>query len=104
MLVHRADIKPQNIPVLVRRLQRRNDVLERVLPRVGDELVRLGVQLQEVHVGVDPYSTQVFAEKVMFLMENKAKRESLAINGLISVKSFAKENVVLKWEQLINNI
>lgn len=53
---------------------------------------------------VDPNSTEVFAEKVMFLMKNNAKRESVALKGLASVNSFAKENVVLKWEQLISNL
>ena len=53
---------------------------------------------------VDPYSTKVFAEKVMFLMKNNAIRESVALKGLASVNSFTKENVVLKWEQLINNL
>ena len=53
---------------------------------------------------VDPNSTKVFAEKVIFLMENKAKRESLALKGMASVNSFAKENVILKWEQLTHNL
>ena len=77
-----------------------------VVPIARDSYLSLHDIISDGNNGyiVDPYSTQVFAEKVMFLMENKAKRESLAINGLISVKSFAKENVVLKWEQLINNI
>jgi glycosyltransferase involved in cell wall biosynthesis len=53
---------------------------------------------------VDSNSTKVFAEKVMFLMENKEKRESTALNGLESVNSFTKENVVMKWGQLLNNL
>ena len=43
VLVHRADIKPQDIAILVARLQCRDDVLKRILPRVRDELVRLAV-------------------------------------------------------------
>ena len=53
---------------------------------------------------VDPNSTKVFAEKVMFLMENDDKRESAAFKGLNSATRFTKENVVTKWEQLLNNL
>lgn len=53
---------------------------------------------------VDPNSKERFAEKVMYLMENKTKRETMALKGMKSVNSFKKENVCLMWKQLINNL
>lgn len=53
---------------------------------------------------IDLNSTEMFAQKVMFLMENKTKRESIALKGLASANRFLKENVVSKWEELLNTL
>ena len=77
-----------------------------VVPIARDSYLSLHDIISDGYNGyiVDPNSTKVFAEKVMFLMNNIEKRESIALKGLESANSFTKENVVMKWEQLINNL
>ena len=53
---------------------------------------------------LDANSLNLFAEKLTYLMNNKFKRDSLALAGLHSSSSFNQESVAQKWEVLIRNL
>ena len=46
----------------------------------------------------------IFAEAILSLMKDPKKLESLAQHALVSCKKFSVENIVDKWDKLINSI
>lgn len=46
----------------------------------------------------------IFAEAILSLMKDPKKLESLAQQALVSCKKFSVENIVDKWDKLINSI
>lgn len=44
-----------------------------------------------------------YAERLMFLMNNKEQREQMALKGLESCCRFSKDVIVSKWEKLMQN-
>lgn len=47
---------------------------------------------------------RLFAEAILSLMKDPQKLESLAQHALVSCKKFSVENIVDKWDKLINSI
>ena len=53
---------------------------------------------------ITPEDETIFAEAILSLMKDPQKLASLAQHALISCKKFSVENIVDKWDKLINSI
>ncbi len=53
---------------------------------------------------VPPYNTDLLAEKIISLIENKNRREAFSSNATVNLSKFSKDVVLCKWISLIENI
>lgn len=76
-----------------------------VVPIVMDTFLSLhDIITSDFNGIITPEDETIFSEAILSLMKDPKKLESLAQQALVSCKKFSVENIVDKWDKLINSI
>ncbi len=75
------------------------------LPVIGVRAMALPEYLDNNHgILVDPDNSDLLAEKIIYLLENREIREKMGQNASVFVQKFSISNIVKEWENIYRNI